>query len=393
MKLDINQKFKQAISTHQEGKLEEAENLYRTILKTQPQHLDTINNFGVLLQTLNRPNEAEEYFKKAIKLNPDLAITYSNLALALQDLGRFDEAIKNCKKAIEINPNLVDAYSNLGLTFQKINNNNDAVENYKKAIKLKPNFFEAYNNLGNALKALNRLDESETNYKKAIEINKDFAKAHNNLDIVLSEKKLLSDISYAKNSRNNNKIRDLASGVRLNSDLFISNREVESHLIDSLYNIKLKQLDKTKGRGTKGPLYGNGKTTDFNFFKNNNDVTRSLEEDLTEIMKKAVNSDIYISESFLNIFENGSGSVPHSHINSFDKANGLINQKFSLQYYLSIGDQNCSEPGIFKAQDPEEEILPSNGMVMIIPAHRKHSAVYNGKIDRVMIGVNFYSLF
>ena len=46
----------------------------------------------------------------------------------------------------------------------------------------------------------------------------------------------------------------------------------------------------------------------------------------------------------------------------------------------------------FKLNNPDEEILPSNGMVMIIPANRYHSAVYNGKIDRVMIGVNFYSL-
>ena len=44
------------------------------------------------------------------------------------------------------------------------------------------------------------------------------------------------------------------------------------------------------------------------------------------------------------------------------------------------------------AINPNKEILPINGMVMIIPADRKHSAIYNGKIDRVMIGVNFYSL-
>ena len=97
-------------------------------------------------------------------------------------------------------------------------------------------------------------------------------------------------------------------------------------------------------------------------------------------------------ESFLNIFNSGSGSIPHIHITSFDKTNNLINQKFSLQYYLSVGDQDCSEPGIFKLNNPDEEILPFNGMVMIIPANRHHSAVYNGKLDRVMIGVNFYSL-
>ena len=75
---------------------------------------------------------------------------------------------------------------------------------------------------------------------------------------------------------------------------------------------------------------------------------------------------------------------------SFDKNFKLDQQKFSLTYYLSVGDQNCDEPGIFKIYEPDEEVLPSNGMIMIIPSNRKHSAVYGGKKDRVMIGINFY---
>ena len=70
----------------------------------------------------------------------------------------------------------------------------------------------------------------------------------------------------------------------------------------------------------------------------------------------------------------------------------IIDQKYSLVYYLSVGDQNCKEPGILKLYDPDQEILPYDGMVIIFPASRRHSAVYGGKTDRVMIGVNFYSI-
>ena len=61
-------------------------------------------------------------------------------------------------------------------------------------------------------------------------------------------------------------------------------------------------------------------------------------------------------------------------------------------YYLDVGDQDCDEPGTLKLYNPVKDILPSNGMITIIPAGRKHSAVYGGKKDRVIIGVNFYSL-
>ena len=96
--------------------------------------------------------------------------------------------------------------------------------------------------------------------------------------------------------------------------------------------------------------------------------------------------------SFLNILQTNSGTKPHKHLAPFDKKNGLDKQKYSLTYYLTVGDQKCSEPGILKLYNPDEEILPLEGMIVILPSNRKHSAIYNGKKDRIMIGVNFYSL-
>ena len=115
---------------------------------------------------------------------------------------------------------------------------------------------------------------------------------------------------------------------------------------------------------------------------------------MTGIMEEAVDSRIFIWDSFFNILSAGGGTTPHQHLNNVDKNKVLDigSQKYSLVYYLSVGDQNCTEPGILKLLDPDEDIMPCDGMITIIPAGRKHSAVYNGRKDRVMIGVNFYSL-
>ena len=56
------------------------------------------------------------------------------------------------------------------------------------------------------------------------------------------------------------------------------------------------------------------------------------------------------------------------------------------------GDQKCSEPGILKLYDPIESYLPMNGMMIMFPADREHSAKYNGNKDRMIIGINFYAL-
>ena len=112
------------------------------------------------------------------------------------------------------------------------------------------------------------------------------------------------------------------------------------------------------------------------------------------IVTEAIKADIHVKDSFFTILGAGGGVNRHNHISALDLDSSLniVNQKFSLVYYLSVGDQDCTEPGILKLYDPSENILPREGMIIIFPADRYHSVVYNGKKDRIIIGINFYSL-
>jgi len=379
----------QAIAAHQQSKLKEAEKLYRSILENQPTNLIVNNNLGVLLYSLGRPDEAEASYRKAIEVKPDYAQAHNNLGIVLQDLVRPDEAEASYRKAIEVKPDYAEAYNNLGVLLYSLGRPDEVEASYRKAIEVKPDYAEAYNNLGNILKDQNKFNEAEASYRKAIEVKPDYAEAYNNLGILPKEKELMVNISEARKFTTKNKINNIESGIVLSSNPFITHRNVETRLLNDLYNIKLKELDKTEKKDAR---YGNGKCTDFTFFKNDFLIVKNIEADLINIMKQAVKSNIYIFDSFLNIYKAGSGTTPHHHINFFDKTRGLVSQKYSLTYYLSVGDQNCSEPGNLQLYDPSEEIKLSEGMVVIIPACRKHCAIYNGGKDRIMIGINFYSL-
>ena len=48
MELTIEQALQQGIAAHKEGKLQDAERLYRAILISQPAHSDANYNLGVL---------------------------------------------------------------------------------------------------------------------------------------------------------------------------------------------------------------------------------------------------------------------------------------------------------------------------------------------------------
>ena len=200
METTINQTYKQAIIFHQEGKFEEAERLYREILKTQPEHLDANNNLGIVLASRGKLKQAKEYYKKAIVLNPDFVFAYNNLGNVLKGLGELKEAEESYKKAIELKPNFTDTHYNLGITLQKQEKFTEAVKSYKNAIEQNPNFTKAHYNLGVTFQTQDKFKEAEESYKKAIEFKPDYVEALCNLAVIFQKQDKLKEAeeSYKK---------------------------------------------------------------------------------------------------------------------------------------------------------------------------------------------------
>ncbi len=413
---------------HELGRLDEALASCRQAIELKPDLALAHSNLGNTLKELERLDEALASYIQAIVLKPTYAEAHYNLGNTLKELGRLDEALASYTQAIEFKPDYADAHSNLGITLQELGRLDEALASYTQAIALKPDYALAHSNFGNVLQELGRLDEAEASYTQAIVLKPDLALAHSGLGIVLYIKgnddlalksivkandiepqskdyELLLSVMEARKSRKGNEaaVSDTSNITALTglvSSPLILNRVVEPELITSLYEMDFIQLDKTKrvgllASGKTDARYGNGMVSlDFNLFKDARSIIQKLAEDLTKIIVKALKSDIYILDSFFNILSAGGGTTPHVHLNTLDRIIGLDigKQKYSLVYYLSVGDQNCREPGILKLYEPGEDILPCEGMITIIPASRKHSAVYGGKTDRVMVGVNFYSL-
>ncbi len=268
----------------------------------------------------------------------------------------------------------------LGITYQLLNQMDNAIIYYEKAIKINPDFAEAHKNLGNIFYRLGEIDKAESCFNKSIQINPNLKEAKINLEIVLEQKKVFDwALKKKKLSKKNQK------KLRLNP--LIIERKVEHSLLDQLYKLQTMELEKTED-----VRFGKGKcSSNMKLFENKNEIIKKVADDLKNILTKNIGSDIYIVDSFFNILQSGSGTKPHKHLAPFDKKTGLEKQKYSLTYYISVGDQTGKEPGYLKLYDPEEEILPSEGTLVIIPSGRTHSSLYDGKKDRVMIGVNFYS--
>ena len=325
---------------------------------------------GVPAQAYNSLRNAETHFKLAFKL---------------KGLGRLKEAESNYRQAIALRPDLPEAHNNLGHLLQELNRWDEAEQNIRQALALRPEYADAHFNLGKALHVKGDIDLALESLKKASEINPESRQYGALLNILTSRK------YHGKNSNTANDAVAHRKQFRLPANPLISSRPVEQDLISNLSSMGTREMDSAQNT----PVFGNGRCSlGYNTFTEDYPFLRTLEQDLSKAMKEAVNSEIYVVDSFFNIYGPGAGIHPHTHLNELDEDEHfcLWEQKFSLIYYLSVGDQSCNKPGILKLYDPNEDILPREGMIVVFPASRKHSAIYSGKKDRIMVGVNFYSL-
>jgi tetratricopeptide (TPR) repeat protein len=72
MELTIEQALQRGVAAHKEGKLEEAERLYRVILQPKPLHPDANHNLGVIAVSVNKVELALPLFKTALEANPKI---------------------------------------------------------------------------------------------------------------------------------------------------------------------------------------------------------------------------------------------------------------------------------------------------------------------------------
>lgn len=211
--------LERARELHRQGKLDEAESMYREILSANPRHPDALHLLGVLCMRNGRTQSGIELMERSLQANPAQPAVLLNLARALTQDRRREAALAAYDRALALAPDLADvlyeranglmrlqepqgalesydrllalvpahagAWSNRGNALQDLGRLVDAVASYDRALALLPNFAEACNNRGNALRKLQRFEEALASFEQALRLNPRLAEAHNSCGIAL----------------------------------------------------------------------------------------------------------------------------------------------------------------------------------------------------------------
>lgn len=75
-----------ALDHHRSGRHAMAEDLYRQLLRLQPENADLVHLLGILAFNTNRQDEGRALIERSVAMNPGMARYHSNLGSLLVDL-------------------------------------------------------------------------------------------------------------------------------------------------------------------------------------------------------------------------------------------------------------------------------------------------------------------
>jgi tetratricopeptide (TPR) repeat protein len=177
--LDPVRKMLALAAEHQrEGRVQEAERAYRTVLRSDPKNVDALRLLGRVAFGAGRLEEAERLCRRAVEQAPDFVGAVVDLARVLKETHHYEESIAWFKKAIALEPTNVQAHFQLGGALAQAALTFEAIDAFKTVLKLKPEHAGAFLSLGHALKTVGRQEEAIAAYRECIRIKPDNGQIH-----------------------------------------------------------------------------------------------------------------------------------------------------------------------------------------------------------------------
>lgn len=176
-----------AARLRQAGRIDEAERLYRTILKAEPDQPTALNWLGALRHLRGDDARALELLTRAARIRPQEPLCLFHLAEVCRASGRFEEAADTYRRALQVQPVPADLHFGLGTALLNLGRAREAADALSVAVAHAPDDPEARNNLGNALSELGETGKAEAHYRAALACEPRYAEAQLNLGLLLAQ--------------------------------------------------------------------------------------------------------------------------------------------------------------------------------------------------------------
>ena len=120
------------------GKIEAAKNVFKQIVKDDPDNFEAVNNLGAVCYTLGDERSAEVCFLRALEVKKDYAEALNNIAVLCQDGNRWHDAALYLERLVSANPKNADAFHRFAMAYLKTGHTKKAREILSECLEAEP---------------------------------------------------------------------------------------------------------------------------------------------------------------------------------------------------------------------------------------------------------------
>lgn len=150
------------------GRTDNAEDIYRDILKRDPKHIEAARLLAGIAMEHEKYGDAEIFLQRVVTNAPDYSRAWVDLVKAQREQKKFKEALKSAQILLKLDPNLTESYMVLASVYGISDMHEEAVSTYKKVIQMDANKPGAMCSMAHHLKTLGRQEEAVAAYRQAI---------------------------------------------------------------------------------------------------------------------------------------------------------------------------------------------------------------------------------
>jgi predicted O-linked N-acetylglucosamine transferase (SPINDLY family) len=163
-----------ALQLQDQGKLAEAEQLFRTVLEKYPNDFVALYSLGVIATRNGQSDLALNWLTHAVQSSPDNAMAHYALATTLQSLALYEQALEEFDKALAINPKYMEAYNNKATLLHSMNRQLDAIKALEEALAVSPQDQKSLSNKGYLLTEFKQNALAASVFKHLLTLNPDY---------------------------------------------------------------------------------------------------------------------------------------------------------------------------------------------------------------------------
>ena len=171
----------------QQGRMAEAEQAFRHILRRDARDANAWHLLGLLSLRQGDTRNARRRIEKALGFAPDQAIFLNSLGEAHRAAGEPGQAVVCFHKALALQADYPEAWNNLGNALRETGRAQEAEAAFRAALAQRPDYFNALHNLGGLLLELGEADAAIAVLERALALEPGSPQTLNSLGCALGQ--------------------------------------------------------------------------------------------------------------------------------------------------------------------------------------------------------------